>query len=310
MSHIAGGSGAVRRLAVVMAAAAVASASLPGQSPARSDRVLRYGFTARVNSDSNPNDAKAASLVWAKGITEQVGVWSSAEAHVFPDADAAVATVDAGKTDIVALTTMEYLGVERRLRATPSLIFISNNQAMTEFVLLTRSDVKAVGDIAGRRLAMHASPAPDDLSDLWLNVLLLEAGLPGKAQAFGSIRMVPKKSQAAMALYFKQADVALETTAAFETAVELNPQLGRELRVLARSPKLLPGLLCLRDSLDPAVRRQYVEKASRLHELPQFRQSFILLQVTRLDEWQPWYLDSVRALVARYETLKKKAPRQ
>jgi ABC-type phosphate/phosphonate transport system substrate-binding protein len=119
--------------------------------------------------------------------------------------------------------------------------------------------------------------------------------------------MLRKRSQAVMALFFRQVEAAIEPRSAFETAVELNPQIGREIKVLARSPRLLPGLACIRRSVDHNLRRRYVEQATRLHEQTTFRQTFLVLRVTRLVPWDPRFLDTARALTARHEALRRKA---
>jgi ABC-type phosphate/phosphonate transport system substrate-binding protein len=41
-------------------------------------------------------------------------------------------------------------------------------------------------------------------------------------------------------VFFKRADAACLARGSWETAVELNPQLGRDLRALAVSPKIIP----------------------------------------------------------------------
>ena len=55
-----------------------------------------------------------------------------------------------------------------------------------------------------------------------------------------------KPSQAILPVFFKQAEAALVTRATFDTAVELNPQLGAALRTLSRSPQLIPAVAAVR----------------------------------------------------------------
>jgi len=274
------------------------------------EKTIRFGFTAALIGDANPNDVVAATLLWAKGVISQVGFWTSAEASVFQDVNEAMTPPNNGKTDLLALTTLEYLAAERRLQVQPSMVFQQSNETMSDSVVLVRSDITSVSQLAGKRLAINLPAREWDMAGIWLDVLLMEAGLPARQTAFSTVKVVPRRSQAAMALFFKQVDVAVETRSAFETAVELNPQLGKELKILARSPPLLPGLICTRNSMEPDLRRRYIEKATHLHELPQFRQTFIVMRVTKILEWDPHFLDSARALVARRDALKKAAARR
>jgi ABC-type phosphate/phosphonate transport system substrate-binding protein len=271
------------------------------------ERAMRYGFTAAVIGDANPQDVLAASLIWSRGVVAQTGFWTTVEANIFQDSTEAVASVNAGKIDLLALSTLEYLGVERTLQAEPGLVIQQSNETMTESVLLVRNDVTSLADLAGKRLAINLQSRDWDLSTVWLDVLLMEAGMPDRQKAFSAIKIVPKRSQAALALFFRQVDAAIETRSAFETAVELNPQLGKELKILATSPPFLSALICIRNSMGRDLRQRYIEKATRLHELPQFRQTFIVMRVTRISEWDPRFLDTARAMVGRRDALKKKA---
>jgi phosphonate transport system substrate-binding protein len=62
-------------------------------------------------------------------------------------------------------------------------------------------------------------------------------------------------------VFFHQADACLVTSNVFALACELNPQLRKELRVLADSPAVVPSVFFfrsgyvakLRDQLEPAV---------------------------------------------------------
>jgi ABC-type phosphate/phosphonate transport system substrate-binding protein len=291
------------RRALVAVVVVLALATVGAQSPGA--RLLRYGFTTRLTYDVNPADARVASLVWARGIAKQVGIWDDVEAEVFPDVFSAADSVNAGKTDVLAMSTLEYLSIEDRLNAEPAMVFLQAGVATDEFLLLARDDIHSVSDLAGKRIGVFSASGQRELSSVWLDVLLMEAGIRPDSEKMPLMRPITKRSQAAMTVFFKQVDAAVELRPAFETAVELNPQLGRELKVLARSPGLLPGLVCLRNGMPPSVKRRYLEEAVRLHELPQFRQTFLLLRITRLMAWEARYLDSARALVAQRDALRK-----
>ena len=66
----------------------------------------------------------------------------------------------------------------------------------------------------------------------------------------GEVREVEKTSPAILAVLFGQADVALVRRQAFETMVELNPQLETDLEVVANSPDYLPTVTCFLSNTD------------------------------------------------------------
>lgn len=267
---------------------------------------LRYGLSATAISDVNPNDALAASLLFARTIGQAVGFWTEAQAQIFQDPDAIVKATNADAVDVVALSTIEFLTVERSFKADPFVVYSVSGQVDAEYVLLAREGVKSLADLAGRRIAIYNTSTTRDLADTWLDVMLMEAGLPESAKFFQRVSVNRKRSQATLALFFGQVDAAIEPLSAYETAAEMNPQVRNQLKVLARSPKLLQGLACVRRSLDADVRRRYLEKAVVMHEMAQYRQTFVVLHVNQIIAFEPRYLDQVRALNDRYLSLKRR----
>ncbi len=268
------------------------------QSAPDSRPVLRYGLTFGVIENANPNDVRAASLVWVQGVSDLLGFYRSAEAALFTTASEAVAAVNSGTTDVLAIATLEYFGIEKSLKAAPMLAFESGGEITLEYVLIGRQAPGTMKDLAGKTIAVHAANRPFALSDVWADVMMADAGIADWRRTF-AVTYTDKRGHAAMSVFFKKADLAIEVRSAFETSIELNPQLGRELRVLARSPRLLPGVVCFSDRMDATQKRLYVEKMSHMHDLTRYRQAFAAMRLTRLVEWDPSYLEPTRALVAR-----------
>jgi ABC-type phosphate/phosphonate transport system substrate-binding protein len=290
---------------VVVSCLAIAlGAGVTGQTGAKGGSVLRYAISRHPLSEVNPSDALAATLVWAKAIGQTVGAWSDAKAQLVEDNDAIVRLVNTDATDLIALSTVEYLAIEHQMKAEPALAYEEGgHQVGTELVLLVRGHaIGSVADLKGKRVAFFTPSDNRDLADTWLDVLLSDAGLGEKDRSI-QLKPVRKRGQAALALYFNQVDAAIESRWAFATAAELNPQLGRDLRVLAESPRLLSAVVCLRSSINPSLRRQILECATNLHKQSAYRQTFLLMRATRFVTWEPRYLDGTRALMARYDAL-------
>ncbi len=305
----AGSRSAARSLAWAVAALTAAWLGVPtilGQALEETG-LLRYGLSLTALSEVNPNDAVAATQTWVREVGRASGSWRDARATLFPDTPTMLQSLNNGRIDVVALSSPEYLAVESTLHADPFLVYEQSGEVEVEYVLLVRNTVRSMADLQNGRVAIIKTNTQRELADTWLDVELLEAGLPEKERAFSQLKIVRKRSQAVMALFFKQVDAAVEPRSAFETAVELNPQIGRELKVLARSPRLLPGLACIRRSVNREARQRYVEHATRLHQQPGFRQTFLVLRVTRLVAWNPHFLDTARTLTARYQALRRKA---
>lgn len=287
-----------RRIAATLTLA-VGIAATVGSSADDTRPTLRYGITAGSVEGANPSDVGAASRLWANGLAEAVGLYRDAVATVFQGPEDAVRAMNSGGLDLLAISTLEYLAVEDRIDCSPAMVWSKDDAVLEEYVLLARRDASRP-PMPGRAIVVYAASRAWAPSAIWTELAMRELPPVGAARAPAPVKVVGKRGHAAMAVFFGQADYAVEAGRAFETAVTLNPQLGAQLDVVARSPGILPGLVCLSNRMEAGLRQRYVERATRLHEMTRYRQAFTVLQMTRLVPWDSRYLASARALVAEH----------
>ncbi len=267
---------------------------------------VRFGFSKLLLEDINPGDALAATLVWAETIGVTKGLWSGAEAEIFEDLPTLCASLNSNKTDVVGLLTQEYLELSDELDAEPALTYVQAGSHTTQYVLFANRNAKieTLGDLQNKKIAIHSKGGQNSLASIWCDVLLMENGLPEKEQLFRSTKEVHKASQAILPAFFMQVDAAITSRSALETATELNPQLGIQLKEIAISKPFVPVVVCMRKSLDSEIKTRYIEKSVKLHEDPNAFQTFLIFKVSRLMRWQPQYLESVKDLLKKHKHLK------
>lgn len=86
----------------------------------------------------------------------------------------------------------------------------------------------------------------------------------------------------------------------FETMVELNPQLGRDLKVIARPAPFSNGLLCIRRGFYELVGPQLEEVTGSMHEKVTGEQLLTLFHADRLVPFEEGDLIDLEALVQQY----------
>lgn len=271
----------------------------------QADPVVTFGMSPGVIEGVSPADARAASMVWAEGISGALGLFKTAEATIFATVDDAVRAIADGHSQMAVITGREYVEVERRIACTPAMVYEVQGQVTQQFVLLTRG-----------RGAPKAPPqasitvyAPQELSTLWADLHFREHGQAVGLAAFPQVRKVDKRGRATTAVFFGQSDYGVDLRSAYDAAVELNPQVGRDVTILAQSPELLPGLVCVANAMPAAQRQRFVERATHLHEQVRYQQSLMLMRLTRLVPWAPEMLDTTRALLARHAAFGRKGGR-
>ena len=132
----------------------------------------------------------------------------------------------------------------------PALIGEKNGKPGDEQVLLVRRDsgIRGLDQLRGGKLTLLQG-AGGEIASLWLDNLLAKRGLPAAGRMFGSVKVVPKAQQVILPVFFRQADGCIVGSNAFQTAVELNPQLGKELVAMRTSPVYPIAVTCLRTTL-------------------------------------------------------------
>jgi ABC-type phosphate/phosphonate transport system substrate-binding protein len=258
--------------------------ALHAQPPAGAGGLLRFGMSAAMLGEMNRNDAKAALDVWGSTLAARRSIALRAEAHVLDDFDGLARALRAGQLDMVVLPTEEYFAVASGPLDENVFIGLRHGEKNEEFVVVTRrraNGVPALTDLEGASLLVLEGPR-SSLGWPWLETLLAERGLgPGRG-FFGSVTTVPKLSKAILPVFFKQQDACLVTRSGWQTMVEMNPQVGRELATVVTSPPLVPAVMFIRPEFAGAERRAVIDALLSIHTDPRGQQVLSLFGIDRV----------------------------
>ena len=265
---------------------------------------FRLGFSSRLFVDINETDAKVFLKVYTETIAKKVNFETDPRPVILDGVVALEQALQSGQVDSVTLTTLEYLTMSANMQSGPLVLPIINGRSTEEYVLLVHRDgpIKEIGDLRGRSLVWIDNPRAC-LALIWLDTLLAQQGLGPTDQSFGKMTPTKKMSQAVLLVFFRQADVCLTTRSGFQTAAELNPQVGRQLRVLATSPELVNQIFCYRPDYPTPLLKEVVAAATTMHMTPDGRQLQTVFKVDRVEEQPPTCLDSARELLATHRRL-------
>lgn len=260
-------------------------------------------FSQAVSDYANQADVSAAIAKWTSFIGNLLEPGRPLSHIMVADAAGVVTAVHASAADFSVMTSLEFLEVESRLEAEPLMTYRMSAETQTRYVLVTTAGVTSLAALAGRSLQLLNANAAPQPSALWLEVLLAEAKLPPPARHFSDLVDAKKATQALLAVYFGRSQAALVPRDAYLTALELNPDVGRKVTVLATSPPLLRTVVCASRRIDARTRTRWSAALGKAHEQPAAAQLFTLFKVDRFVTWEPGLLDNVRALVARHAAL-------
>jgi ABC-type phosphate/phosphonate transport system substrate-binding protein len=271
----------------------------------RSPKVVKLGYSFRIFSDVDVRDVQVAMDMWARELNRIVGAPNtSPKSTLFQDTQTMVEAVRKQEIDVLSLASPDYLRMKEKLYIEPAFVAANQLSRGQQRLLLVRKDsgITRVSQLKDRTVSIQ-SRFRDDVPEIWLDTLLGSEGLSKSEKVFKQIRMVNKPSQAVLPLFFKQTECAVVSRSAFEILSALNPQLNEDLSVLASSKSLLGTLSCFHKNCDESLKRRIAEVAPKLHESPSLKQMFFLLQVDRIVNFQPSFLDGLMELKEEHDRL-------
>lgn len=269
-----------RRAALAFVAAF--ASPLCADAPA-SPEVLRLGFSFAMFSGINENDARASIKTLATTIAHERQIPSDLEPHLYEGLDDAATAFRRGEVNALGLTTIEYWLLRRELAFGPSLMAIRRDDPSERYVVLAHrtSGVATLADLKHRRLATATGPRMS-LARLWLDLELARQQQPPAVDYLARSVDFPKPSKAVLAVFFQQIDACLVTRAVFETMIELNPQVARELHVVAESPAFVPALFAIGGDFSPTFLERLLREFSALHTSVAGQQVLTIFQTDRV----------------------------
>lgn len=271
----------------------------------RSSKALRMGYSSKLYNDVDIRDAQVAmDMLTAEMNRIVVGGKVFSKATVFQDTTAMIEAIDRREIDTLTLTTLDYLRMKNKLRMTPFLTAANHVNQSQQRLLVVRKErgITKVTQLEGKAVAIP-SCVKDEISSMWLDILLAREGIREKERYFRQVKEVNKASQAVLPVFFKQTDSAIVTRSAFELISALNPQLKEDLFILDSSKSLLGGVFCVHENLDESLKKLLFEQGPKLNESTTGRQILTLLQSDRIIPFQPEYMNGVIELEKEHQYL-------
>ena len=265
---------------------------------------IHIAFTSDVFPDVNENDAMAAVKVWGQMLVKERDVPAQPAPCIMHDPDAMLQSLQQERLDLVGVTLTEYHRLRRVLPFGRLLVNLNAGQLTERYVLLTHreSGVKTLADLGGCHLHLHTSPRTC-LVSIWLDTLLVQQSYPTTSRFVGTISRHTKLSKVVLPVFFRQTDACVVTRRGFDTMSELNPQLARQLVVLAESPEVIPQVLAFRANYRPVFLEKVIAAIKDLGRTPAGRQLLTVFRTDGLAEVSASELTASLELIAARERL-------
>ena len=262
------------------------------------DEVVRIGFNVKITRDLNRADVQSALSLWADELSNKFNV--PTESLFYDDMANLRHDFDLGKVNFVIAAGMDFARYFKQNELAEG--FRGTLQQDHTLLLLTHhgAGIDDLKKLQGKRIALLKG---DELSEVYLETLCLRHFQRPCAKVFGGIETVANSNQLILRLVFGKSDLVLSKRNGFETAREMNPQVGRVATELSRFPIKSSYYGLFNSKVNPATRKHSLQRITNMHKDVRGRQVLEIFKVDRLElvdteELRPFY-----ELLSDYEAL-------
>ncbi len=206
-------------------------------------RGYRFIYSKELFFNTKTEDAIALTKIFTEKVKKQNGIEDEAEIVICKNDEE---LIDATKTnfDFVLSTTVALVRLLKIGNVKPVLVNQTQGSYGFVYYLVTRKDknINHLSDLKNRKLNILAR-SDGQTPSLWLEKILRDNKLPVKNRFFEEITFDYKPTNILLPVFFNKLDAAVITKESFDVMCELNPNIKKDLNILATSKTLLFGVL-------------------------------------------------------------------
>lgn len=258
---------------------------------------LNVVFDRSYFSSMNHRDALLAVKLWFEKFSETVDAEMEVEVTSFDNNEALVGLLERDMADVMILSSKGYFEVPANVRSKITPIFsteIEDSSIQKCYHLLVKqsSDIQEWADLEGKKLLI-LNNYRCHLTEDWFKHSLKKIDVP-----WTSVRLevADSVSETILPVFFGNADACIVGDEGFEMMKELNPQIGKMLKPVETSPKIVEVIICMRNGYT-FNRELLIESILDFHNNPSGKQVMMLFQISRIVRFQENSLDPIESIL-------------
>ena len=283
--------------------ATLATATSQAVNP--TDMLMRVGVTRQMFRNANVNDATAAYRIFLESLAKDHGFNVQVESEFFADSshyEAALNRADA-PLHLVVIGIWDFLNMQVPANIEPKFVVTEGDTPGRRYALVVQRDgpIQTLADLRGAPL-LQLEMVDNRLGRVWIETILAESGLPAADDFFSNVKEASKPTNTILPVFFGTAPVCFVDEPSFDLMSELNPQVGKTLRVLARSEPLGDVVVCLNTQAwpTPSNREVTIKAIADIESNPTGQQILTLFKIARFIPFTDDHLATTRDLRARW----------
>lgn len=284
-------------LAGSLANSQCSSKPLPASAPTIR---LNIVFSDELFSVANRNDVVGALKLWIEVLSCLTTLNLNSKVEVISSQSEIRRRVHENSADIVVLDNADFLELSDAGLIDGAAVGSRNGLPYAvPYLLLVNQRIESLNQLRGQHgiYHLHTSAAA---SLAFTATLLAENHLGSTGAFFESFESTIKLANCVLQLFFEKIQACVVDAHDWELLKELNPQLGKKLKILAQSEPVLDGVVAFTKVPMP-YRERILASLLQMHKDPLGYQVISALRSGPLIPYRPEFLDSTRAFWKRYE---------
>jgi len=269
------------------------------QKPDDDINYFQVGFSANVFRGVYLKDATAAAKVLTEFFLKKYNRVYEVKPHeVFSNIEELKRILKEQEFEVLVMHPSEYIQVKDLNLLEPIAVSWRNSSPYDSYYLLVHKDnnLRELQDLEGKTVLVGSLEG--NKAELWIDYLLRQKKLNEKEKFFSDIQLIDKPLSTILPVFFKTKDACIVDESSYNTVVELNPQIGRDLVTIEISEPLAIGLIGVRKSIsDPQIKAEIKEAFLNLHNYEESRQYLTVFRIGKVMEFNEEYLKSTYALL-------------
>lgn len=259
---------------------------------------VRIGFEAEIFGRVDQKDAQAIIDLYIKEFARALQI--NAEAVIYPNIELIISDLIANRLDLVCSSVANYYRISKKVDTELAYTNTNSGRKTRRSILLIHRDssINGIEDLKGRSLLMNSS---DDIGRIFINTLLLRNNESPADQYFSKIIYKPRPSKMILDVFFKKSEACLIDDWTFSAMSELNPQIQNQLKIVARSPFIIPSVTFFRKNFVEKLKNDMTDIAVKTAKSTYGQQLLVLFKSDNIAKLKPSDLDSFEQLWDEYE---------
>ena len=271
---------------------------------ADNERTFVLGFTENTFDNINSRDLKAATELLTQEIIANSGKKWKSETLIYKGQDQIISDLTRGNITALAMSTYEYLLLKDQFDLIPVVVPEYGGYFKDNVVILAsaNSNINSISDLRNKQV-MIQEHKKGLLADIWLTTILNENKYDPKELFFGELYQESESTKSIMNLFFGKVDACITTKQIFKTMADLNPQIGKSLRIVEESEPLVFAVICLiPNNLTRDDKDLIVYTMETLHEQNAGSQILKIFRINKLIKYNEAFMINTKDLIERSDS--------